>query len=70
MDWILIGHYTGFRASEWSQKTQWAFDRVEDWPGKPAQAMTCTDFAFMDNHECPLHDSGLSESMIKYLMVW
>ncbi len=69
VDWILIGRYTGFRASEWSQTTQGAFDRVEDWPGKPARAMTRSDFTFMDGHERPLHGSDLSERMIKYLMV-
>ena len=69
MDWILIGRITGFRASECSQKTQGAFDHVKDWPVKLAQAMTCSDFTFMDDHELSLHDSDLIEHMIKYLMV-
>ncbi len=69
VDWILISLYTGFWASKWSQKTQGAFDRVKDWPRKPARAMTHSDFTFMDDHERPLHGSDLSEHMIKYLMV-
>ena len=45
-DWTNLGRYTGFRRSEWCQKTQTVFQKIEDWEGQPAQAMILEDFEF------------------------
>ena len=36
VDWILLGRYTGFRASEWSQTSQTSYSRL-DHPGSPSR---------------------------------
>ena len=69
VDWILLGRYSGFRASESSQTTQKDYARIEHWPGKPARAFTRPDFGFLANNE--RHPSGneLSEDLIRYLNI-
>merc|ERR1712127_297465 len=46
VDWILLGRYTGFRASEWCQKTLNTYARI-DWLGQPSLAFTRLDFQFL-----------------------
>ncbi|EJK58835.1 hypothetical protein THAOC_21006, partial [Thalassiosira oceanica] len=41
-DWIILGHYTGFRLSEWAQETCRAYARIGHTPD--AMAMTRDDF--------------------------
>ena len=69
VDWILLGRYSGFRASEWSQTTQKDYARIEHWPGKPARAFTRPDFGFLADNERHLSDDELSEDLIRYLSI-
>ena len=68
VDWILLGRYTGFRASEWSQKTQTRYDRI-DWPGLPSRAMTRLDFNFLGHNERYLNPSEFDDTVICYLVI-
>ena len=68
VDWILLGRYTGFRASEWSQKSQTGYSRL-DQPGNPSQAFTRLDFGFQGEDERRLTSSEISERLIKYLVI-
>jgi hypothetical protein len=68
VDWILLGRYTGFRASEWSQKSQSNYSRL-DQPGQPSQAFTRLDFGFLGDNERRLSSSEISELLIRHLVV-
>lgn len=69
VDWILLGRYTGFRASEYSQKTQKDYERIEDWPGSPSRAMTRHDFTFLGDNERHLDPRDFTDDLIHYLVV-
>ena len=69
VDWILLGRYTGFRASEYSQKTQKDYERIEDWPGLPSRATTRHDFIFLGDNERHLAPGEFNGDLIHYLVV-
>jgi len=69
VDWIILGRYTGFRASEWSQKTQSKYDHIEDWPGLPSRAVTRHDFDFLGDNERHLDPSEFKDDLIHYLVI-
>ena len=68
VDWILLGRYTGFRASEWSQTSQQNYARLPH-PGNPSRAFTRQDFGFQGVDERRLTNTEISEHLIKYLVI-
>ena len=46
-DWMVLGRYAGYRRSEWCQTTKTTYERLVDWPGKPAKAFIKEDFIFL-----------------------
>ena len=65
VDWILLACYMGFKASEWSQKTQSSYSRL-DQPGSPLQAFTRLDFGFQGEDE-PLLALRVDIKLLLYL---
>ncbi len=43
-DWIILGHYTGFQASKWSQKHD--YSQILDLPSNSPDALISTTFEF------------------------
>lgn len=68
VDWIILGRYTGFRASEWSQTTLDSYARL-DWPGAPSRAMTRQDFEFLGDNERHLPSCDLTDALIRHLTI-
>ena len=70
VDWILLGRYAGFRASEWSQTTLTKYARI-DWPGSPSRAFTREDFGFLGHDERIIGTTELYDHFIRYLeIIW
>ena len=66
-DWIILGRYTGARASEWCQTTQSNHAVIEAWPGTPSLAFTRDDFTFLGRHERRLTDDDISNLTIEHI---
>ena len=49
--WIILGRYTGARASEWCQTTQSNYAVISEWPGSPSLAFTRDNFTFLGQRE-------------------
>ena len=69
VDWIKLGRYTGFRKSEWCQKSQSSYQRIDSWPGQPAEAFVWADFTFLDCRKRKLSPRQLSRQRVFYVIV-
>ena len=59
-DWIVLGRYTGFRASEWCQTTKSNFKRNNACPSLLPEAFIEADFTFFQDGEIPVLDISAS----------
>jgi hypothetical protein len=66
-DWIILGRYTGARASEWCQTTQSNYAVISEWPGSPSLAFTRDDFTFLGQRERRLTDKDLLHLTITHI---
>ena len=66
-DWIILGRYTGARASEWCQTTQSSHAVIEAWPGTPSLAFTRNDFTFLGHQERRLTDEDICNLTIDHI---
>lgn len=48
-DWLALGHYTGFRRSEWAQTQKLSYEHNYNDTHLPRQAMLDDDCTFFDN---------------------
>ncbi len=53
-DWVALGWYTGFHASEWSQTTLHDFGQILTLPTKPPITFIAADFKFFQDDESPI----------------
>ena len=66
-DWIILGRYTGARASEWCQTTQSHHAIIREWPGTPSLAFTRDDFTFLGHRERRLTDGDVHNLTIDHI---
>ena len=62
VDWVILGRYAGFRKSEWCQSTLDEYERINEWPGKPALAFIRSDFEFLAKDERFLSEEEVLKS--------
>ncbi len=55
-NWIALGQYTGFRASEWCQTFKSNYKCITAWPSQPPEAFIAEDFEFFLDGEIPVHN--------------
>ncbi len=55
-DWIVLGRYAGFRASEWCQTSQHTYKHIAAWPGQTPKAFIRDHFEFFQDGEIPVPD--------------
>ena len=59
-DWYSLARYSGFRRSEWCQKSQTDYQRITErlagWEGPDSQALIFEDFVFYGEGERRIHD--------------
>ena len=48
LDWLAVGRYTGFRASEWAQSRKYTYDLIDDDARRGSRAMVDGDWLFYD----------------------
>ena len=64
-DWVALGRYTGFRASEWAQSRKLSYDLIDDKDWRESRAMIDADFVFF-NRQGHLLDKDSSRTADAY----
>ncbi len=70
-DWVILGRYAGFCASEWCQMSRHIYKRITSWPLQPSEAFIMEDFEFFLDREIPVdHINTLPLASIASVRIW